>query len=99
MADESPLGRSEERVHLDIRSSGTSAQPAVLVLDEQLANQRFAETRLMLALPLPCLFRNTHFDIWGAPAWSGNGMSSLRMFANVAFRFLPLKGVVPYNIS
>jgi len=40
-----------------------------------------------------------HFDIWGDPECSGNGTSSLKMFANVALRFLPLNGVVPYNIS
>jgi hypothetical protein len=41
----------------------------------------------------------TYFDTAGAPDPSGNGTSSLRMLANVALRFLPLKGVVPYNIS
>ena len=41
----------------------------------------------------------TDFDICGAPLWSGKGMSSRRMLANVAFRFLPLNGVVPYSIS
>jgi hypothetical protein len=43
--------------------------------------------------------RETDFDICGAPAWSGKGMSSRRMLANVALRFLPLNGVVPYSIS
>lgn len=33
------------------------------------------------------------------PDPSGKGTSSLRIFANVAFRFLPLKGVVPNSIS
>lgn len=41
----------------------------------------------------------TYFDTAGAPDPSGNGTSSLRILANVALRFLPLKGVVPYNIS
>lgn len=40
-----------------------------------------------------------YLEIWGFPDPSGKGTSSLRMFAKVAFRFLPLKGVVPYNIS
>jgi len=30
---------------------------------------------------------------------SGNGTSSLKIFANVALRFLPLNGVVPNSIS
>jgi hypothetical protein len=42
---------------------------------------------------------NTYFETAGAPEPSGNGTSSLRMLAKVALRFLPLKGVVPYNIS
>lgn len=41
----------------------------------------------------------TYFDTCGAPEPSGKGTSSRRMLANVALRFLPLKGVVPYNIS
>lgn len=41
----------------------------------------------------------THFDTFGPPLPSGNGTSSLKMLANVAFRFLPLNGVVPNNIS
>lgn len=40
-----------------------------------------------------------HFDTCGAPEYSGNGTSSRRIFAKVAFRFLPLKGVVPKSIS
>ena len=35
----------------------------------------------------------------GAPLPSGKGTSSRRIFAKVAFLFLPLKGVVPNNIS
>jgi hypothetical protein len=37
--------------------------------------------------------------MFGLPDPSGNGTSSRRMFANVALRFLPLKGVVPNSIS
>lgn len=40
-----------------------------------------------------------YFDTWMAPEPSGNGTSSLRMFAKVAFLFLPLNGVVPNSIS
>ena len=35
----------------------------------------------------------------GEPEPSGKGTSSRRIFAKVAFLFLPLKGVVPNNIS
>jgi hypothetical protein len=42
---------------------------------------------------------NTYVEIWGDPGPSGNGTSSLRMLENVALRFLPLNGVVPYSIS
>jgi hypothetical protein len=41
----------------------------------------------------------THFETCGELGWSGKGTSSLNIFANVAFRFLPLKGVVPNSIS
>lgn len=37
--------------------------------------------------------------MFGAPFPSGNGTSSRKIFANVAFRFLPLNGVVPNSIS
>lgn len=40
----------------------------------------------------------TYFDTC-APEVSGNGTSSRRIFAKVAFLFLPLNGVVPNNIS
>lgn len=81
---------------LDIGRSSAGAQSAILVLDEQLANQGFAKTEARLALTtILSNINSTHFDICGAPAWSGKGMSSLRMFANVALRFLPLNGVVP----
>lgn len=40
-----------------------------------------------------------YLEIWGFPDPSGKGTSSRRMLAKVALRFLPLKGVVPYNIS
>lgn len=40
-----------------------------------------------------------YLEMFGEPLPSGKGTSSLRMFANVAFLFLPLKGVVPNSIS
>lgn len=98
VSNQSPLGSSEEGMHLDIRSSSASAQATVLIFDEQLANQGLAETRRLLTKSKNAHTQSqewTHFDICGAPAWSGKGMSSLKMFAKVAFRFLPLNGVVP----
>jgi hypothetical protein len=53
----------------------------------------------LLVIRRPCHELGTYFDTAGAPDPSGNGTSSLRMLANVALRFLPLKGVVPYSIS
>lgn len=41
----------------------------------------------------------TYFEMFGDPLPSGKGTSSLRIFANVAFLFLPLNGVVPNSIS
>lgn len=40
-----------------------------------------------------------YLEIWGFPDPSGKGTSSRKMLAKVALRFLPLNGVVPYNIS
>ena len=44
-------------------------------------------------------YEKPYLEMFGDPFPSGKGTSSLRMFANVAFRFLPLKGVVPKSIS
>lgn len=41
------------------------------------------------------VFDNAYLLMFGAPDPSGKGTSSRRIFANVAFRFLPLNGVVP----
>lgn len=41
----------------------------------------------------------TYLEMLGAPDPSGKGTSSLKIFAKVALRFLPLKGVVPNSIS
>lgn len=43
MPDQRPLRRAEEGVRLDVRGAGARAQTAVLVFDEQLADERFAE--------------------------------------------------------
>ena len=44
-------------------------------------------------------FWDAYLDICGEPECSGKGTSSLSIFAKVAFRFLPLNGVVPKSIS
>ena len=56
--------------------------------------------RLGLFSKRPCYVECLPYvEVCGAPLSSGNGTSSRRMFAKVAFRFFPLKGVVPNNIS
>lgn len=101
MPQKSPRSASEERVGFDVRCTRTGAEPAELVFDEQLAYERSAETGNMSAKKRPSFawMKTTHFDVVGAEEPSGNGTSSLKIFAKVAFRFLPLKGVVPNSIS
>lgn len=43
MADESPLSGSEEGMALDIGRTGTSTKAAVLILDQEFTDERFAE--------------------------------------------------------
>lgn len=50
MSDQSPLCSAEEGVSLDVRGTSSCSKSAVLVLDEQLSNQRFAQTSSMLAM-------------------------------------------------
>jgi len=69
-----------------------------------MSSLRISDLHRLLSISLrPCRSRQTgdmtYFDICGDPECSGNGTSSLKIFAKVALRFLPLKGVVPYNIS
>lgn len=99
MSNESPLGGTEEGVGLDIRSSSSRAKSAVLVLDKKFPNQGFAQTVNVLASQIQNPDFSTYLEICGVPECSGNGTSSLKILANVALRFFPLKGVVPYNIS
>jgi hypothetical protein len=54
VSNQGPLRRAEEGMRLDVRCASASAQPSVLVLDEQLAHQRFAEAR---TCQLTVLFR------------------------------------------
>lgn len=49
VSDQSPLSRPEEGMYLDVRSSCTGTQSAILVLDKQLAYERFAQTTSPLA--------------------------------------------------
>jgi hypothetical protein len=94
------LGGTEEGVGFNIRSSSSSAKSAVFILDEKFPNQGLAQTVNVLASQIQVTgFFSTYLEICGVPECSGNGTSSLRILANVALRFFPLKGVVPYNIS
>jgi len=100
MPNECPLGGAEEGMSLDIRCSCSSAKSAVFILDKKLSDERFAQTIVMLARGTKTTsMSQTYLEICGVPECSGNGTSSLKILANVALRFLPLKGVVPYNIS
>lgn len=100
MSNESPLSGAEEGMSLNIRSSSSSAKSAIFILDKKLSNQGFAQTVVMLASGTEITpVSQTYLDICGVPECSGNGTSSLNILANVALRFLPLKGVVPYSIS
>jgi hypothetical protein len=50
VSDQGPLCSAEEGVSLDVRGTSSCSKSAVLVLDEQLSNQRFAQTSSMLAM-------------------------------------------------
>jgi hypothetical protein len=108
VAEEGPGDGFEERVAFDVGGTGTGAETAHLVFDEEFADDAFAQTgggRLasMLKFRLESRGvtrrRRAYLDTCGAPEPSGKGTSSLNMFANVAFRFFPLNGVVPKSIS
>lgn len=43
MADQGPLGGAEEGVRLDVGGAGAGAEAAVLVFDEELADEGLAE--------------------------------------------------------
>lgn len=59
-----------------------------------------APRRLVSSLINSLRIKDLHsVDVCCAPDPSGKFTSSRKMLANVAFRFLPLKGVVPYSIS
>jgi hypothetical protein len=96
VAQESPLGCAEEGVRFHVGRTSAAAEAAEFVLDEEFTNEGFAET----AGGPVSVFRNlrlvqTYVETCGAPEPSGNGTSSLKMFAKVAFLFFPLNGVVP----
>lgn len=105
MPKERPLGAAEKGMGLYIGSAGAGTDAAELVFDKEFSDEGFTETKKR-----QCFQRGsdmgktamnrtgkleTYFEICGAPACSGNGTSSLKILANVAFRFLPLNGVVP----
>ena len=58
------------------------------------------ETRVSVKSPgVSVKVEQTYLEMFGDPLPSGKGTSSLKIFANVAFLFLPLNGVVPNSIS
>lgn len=98
VAKKCPLRCTEERMCFHIGGSCSGTEAAKLILSQKFANKGFAEALTMLARTR-CDGGNAYFDTDGYPEPSGNGTSSRRILAKVALRFLPLKGVVPYNIS
>jgi hypothetical protein len=85
-----------------VGGAAAGAEAFSLVLDEEFADNMFAEAVWDTSVYHAWCGRGrmeTYFDTCCAPCPSGKGTSSRRIFANVAFRFLPLKGVVPNNIS
>lgn len=86
---------------LDVRCASSRTHPSKLIFDKEFSNERFTQTLKIKIIShaefdLPEAENSgTHFDICGMPECSGNRGSSRKMLANVAFRFLPLKGVVP----
>lgn len=49
MTNQRPLRGSEEGMNLDVGCSSAGTQSAILILDKQFANQRFAKTGVALA--------------------------------------------------
>jgi hypothetical protein len=99
VSDESPLCGAEERVAFHIGGACSCSKSAVFVFNQKFPDERFAQTVSCKQDDIEKDAGCTDLDIWGDPECSGNGTSSLRMFANVALRFFPLKGVVPKSIS
>jgi hypothetical protein len=93
-----PLCLLEKRISFYVGSSSARTESTGFIFDEQFADNALAITALC---QFDFIVQNieAYFVTIGAPDPSGNGTSSLKMLANVALRFLPLKGVVPYNIS
>ena len=88
MTEESPLGRAEERVGFHIGRTGTGADAAEFILDQEFADKRLAEAKAIVSV-FDFIHANkmrkegAYCDICGAPECSGKGTSSRRMLANV----------------
>lgn len=97
-----PLSGAEKGMSLYIGCACASAETTILIFDQKLPNKRLAETGGKTIVSFNRSVKGsakrqagTYLEICGALVWSGNGISSRKILANVAFRFLPLKGVVP----
>lgn len=102
VANKSPLRLPEEGMRLNVGGASSRSKTLRLILDQELADQRFAGavTRLAILAIHPAAYDlkgcvGTYFEICCAPACSGNCTSSRRILPKVPFRFLPLNGVVP----
>lgn len=114
MAQQGPGDGFEEGVGLDVGGAGAGAEAFEFVFDEEFADYGLAEAGTSTKLGMGFgggerlgrgmggkageRVRGTHFETTAACP-SGNGTSSRKIFANVAFRFFPLNGVVPNSIS
>ena len=88
MAEESPLGRTKEWVGFHIGRTGTGADAAEFILDQEFADKRLAEAKAIVSVfdfthPDKTRKSGAYCDICGAPECSGKGTSSRRMLANV----------------
>ena len=88
MTEESPLGRAEERVGFHIGRTGTGADAAKFILNQEFADKRLAEAKALVSVfdfthANETTKKRAYCDICGAPECSGKGTSSRRMLANV----------------
>ena len=87
-------------MRLDVRCASSRTHSSEFIFDEKFSNERFTQTFEVIISHVVSNLSvmedfETYFDTCGIPECSGNRGSSRKMLANVAFRFLPLKGVVP----
>ena len=71
VTNQGPLSGTEEWVCLNVGGTGSGTKSAILVLDQELPDERFAEAEIRLEnVPTTAKQKcsSTYFEIWGAPA-------------------------------